>query len=153
MINLENVQIQQAGKSTLSQNCTILPNFPCHGKTSKRININPTSSLQAYPINQVRAMMFRLANSLLQQAREKDINVALSHLFHFTPCARRAGGKWAVGSVFLWMSHVEKAHPWHSIYLFTCDKSSLPCCDPLHLDFLSVFKAQLIRRFTTPYDS
>lgn len=156
MIKLENVQKQQAGKSTLSQKCTVFPNFPFHSKTSERINcssIKPTSFLQAYPIRQVRAVMSRLGNSLLQQAREKEISVTLSYLSHYTPCAIRAGGKWAVGSVFLWMSLVGKAHPWHSIYLFTHDKSSLPHCDPLHLDFLPAFKPQLIRRFTTPYDS
>lgn len=95
MIKLENVQVQQAGKSTLSQICSILPNFPFHGKTSKRININPTSSLQAYTISQMRAVMSRLGNSLLQQAREKDISVTLSHLFHFVPCAIK--GRWQVG--------------------------------------------------------
>lgn len=102
MIKLENVQIQQAGKPNLSHNCTILPNFPFHGKTGKRININPTSSLQAYPLSQVRAGMSRLGNSLLKERHQ----CYCKSPFPLHPLCHK--GRWQVGcgiSVSLDVTH------------------------------------------------
>lgn len=47
----------------------------------------------------------------------------------------------------------ENHPPWPSIYLLAPDRYSLPHSDPQHLHFPSACKSQLIRRFTTPYDS
>lgn len=97
MIKMENVQIQQADESTLSQNCTILPNFPFHGKTSERINrsaINPTSSLQAYAISQVRAVMSRLGNSPTTGKGERHQCYSKSPFLPHPLCHK---GMWQVG--------------------------------------------------------
>jgi len=80
--------------------------------------------------------MSQTSNSLLQQVKEKDINVSLiSYPFCLTPYAIKADSKWTVASVCLFACHQEKHMqenhtPWHGIYLFTYDRYFLPHCDP-----------------------